>query len=267
MESSTKKIFRRFIIIAFIGSMIGYLMYSVVSCTNKKYNYVDLDSADFVQVREPDENAPKTVIHTDYGDITATLYPQFAPNTVDNFVRLAESDYYNDSFIYRIEPTVFFAGGSQNPDGTVGSKYSVDNERIEKEISSSLWPIKGALCACDSGSDSGFWKVFTNSEKYYTGSKFFICNTIEMTDEIKADLLASENRRPIGEVFIARGGIPNFSQEAAVFGQVTSGIDIVEKIADTETISDGGTIRPKNEIKIKSVEILNFDSDVDSGAD
>ncbi|MDR0983651.1 MAG: peptidylprolyl isomerase [Ruminococcus sp.] len=261
MENKTGKLFKRFIFIAFLGSMIGYLLYSVVSCTDKKYDYVDLTEADFVQIREPDENAPKTIIHTDYGDITATLYPQFAPKTVANFVRLAESDYYDDSFIYRIEPTVFFAGGSQNPDGTIGSKYNVENERVEKEISSSLWPIKGALCACDSGSDSGFWKAFTNSEKYYTGSKFFICNTIEMTEEIKTELLASENRRPIGEVFIARGGIPNFSQEAAVFGQVTSGIEIAEDITNAETASDNGTIRPKNEIKIKGIDILNYDSE------
>ena len=64
-----------------------------------------------------------------------------------------------------------------------------------------------------------------------------------------------EAMREIGEAFIEYGGIPNYSQQITIFGQLQDGFEILDAITDGETTGDGEAQRPAKEIRITSVEI------------
>ena len=52
--------------------------------------------------QEINANEIKAVIHTNKGDITVKLFPEIAPKTVDNFVKLSEDNYYNGVIFHRV---------------------------------------------------------------------------------------------------------------------------------------------------------------------
>ena len=60
--------------------------------TGELANY-DFSQMDLVQLKEPEEGQPVAYIKTSMGDITAVLYPEYAPNTVANFIARANEGY------------------------------------------------------------------------------------------------------------------------------------------------------------------------------
>jgi cyclophilin family peptidyl-prolyl cis-trans isomerase len=62
------------------------------------------------------------------GRIIIEFYPQDAPNTVDNFIKLAQKGYYNGVTFHRVEPGLLIQGGDPSGDGTGGPGYSIKAE-------------------------------------------------------------------------------------------------------------------------------------------
>jgi cyclophilin family peptidyl-prolyl cis-trans isomerase len=216
-----------------------------------------LDPADFV-IDIPD-GTQIAVIETSLGIIKVRLYPEFAPKTVENFVRLANEGYYDHTYIYRVQPEIYCAGGAAQPDGNNDTKYNIENERVPSEISSSLWPFRGSLMALDTYTDNNFLDVLFNRVKTFTGSQFLICGSVEFTDEFIAELNKTEFPSVIKKGFIELGGIPNYSQKMCIFGQTYEGFDVLDKILNV-TLTDGETLRPEEDIEIISVKIDFFRS-------
>lgn len=217
---------------------------TLYSCSQAKESMnIDFDTIELVQLNEPDDDDTVAVIKTSLGEIKAVLYPEYAPNTVNNFIQLAQSGYYDNTYVFRTNENVYFAAGSPNQDGSLNDGYNKENENIANEYHQNLWPFKGALCAVSS---SG-----------YGGSRFLFVNSIEFTDEIKEGLLSSSENTLLADAFIEHGGVPNYAQQMTIFGQAYEGLDIVELISSKESDPDNENI-PYEEIMIESVEISTY---------
>jgi cyclophilin family peptidyl-prolyl cis-trans isomerase len=211
-----------------------------------------VDPADFV-IDIPD-GSQIAVIETTLGTIKVRLYPEFAPKTVENFVKLANEGYYDHTYIYRVQPDIYFAGGTSQPDGGNDEKFNIENERVPSEISSSLWPFRGSLIALDTYTENNFWDVLFNKAKNFTGSQFLICGSVEFTDEFIAELNKTDFPDVIKKGFIELGGVPNYSQKLCIFGQTYEGFDVLDKILKA-TLIDGESLRPEEDIEIISIDI------------
>jgi len=98
------------------------------------------------------------IIKTDKGDIHIDFFDSDAPNTVANFVRLAESGFYNGLKFHRVLPNFVIQGGCPKGDGSGGPGYE-----INCEINSNKH-LTGSLSVAHRGRNTG-------------GSQFFICHS------------------------------------------------------------------------------------------
>jgi cyclophilin family peptidyl-prolyl cis-trans isomerase len=80
-------------------------------------------------VKMQNENQEKlAVIETEKGTITFKFFPKEAPNTVENFTKLANKGFYNGLAFHRVEPGFVIQGGDPNGDGTGGPGYTIKAE-------------------------------------------------------------------------------------------------------------------------------------------
>lgn len=144
------------------------------------------------------KNLPKVIITVDgYGVIEAELYPEIAPNTVNNFIYLANKNFYNNLKFHRVIQGFMIQGGDPNGDGTGGPGYSIEGEFTSNGFANSLKHTKGVL------------SMARTNDPNSAGSQFFIMS----------------------------GEAPNLDGEYAAFGKVISGLDVVDKIQNVETNS------------------------------
>jgi peptidyl-prolyl cis-trans isomerase B (cyclophilin B) len=100
------------------------------------------------------------IIKTNKGDIHIEFFDKHAPNTVANFVKLAESGFYNGLTFHRVIPNFVIQGGCPKGDGTGGPGYA-----IQCEINSSKH-LAGSFSMAHCGKNTG-------------GSQFFICHSAQ----------------------------------------------------------------------------------------
>lgn len=240
---------------------LGILVFLTFQNYMKAKNSVVINSEtlELVQLKEPQEGDPIAVVETTLGEIRFVLYPEYSPNAVKNFTELAESGYYNNTYVFHSESGAFSAAGSPNKDGTLNEDFDKNRELVKRELHQNLWPFKGAVCCMTSTVDKGFFDTLFGGGDYYCGSRIAFLNTIEFTDEIKEGILASDNET-LANAFIENGGIPNFSQQMTVIGQIYEGMDVAEKLSqlETEDSADGTYKIPKEDIMILSVTIGEY---------
>lgn len=144
-------------------------------------------------------SATSAVIKTDKGDITLELYPNDAPKTVMNFATLAKNGYYDNLTFHRVEPGFVIQGGDPSGNGTGGT--SIYGAKFEDELNSNAASYK-----------TGYLEgvlAMANSGPNTNGSQFFI-------------MLKDNETLP---------------KNYTIFGKVTSGLDVVHKIAIGDKIS------------------------------
>ena len=154
----------------------------------------------------------------DMGTITVELDGDAAPITVQNFMDLAESGFYDGLTFHRIISGFMMQGGDPNGDGTGGSDQNIKGEFAENGVENDLSHTRGAISmaraqAMDSAS-----------------SQFFIVHQ----DSTYLD------------------------GQYACFGYVTEGMDIVDQICENTPVEDGnGTVLPENQPVIESIVIID----------
>ena len=111
---------------------------------------------------EPDPNPVATITMSDGAQMRFELYPDQAPNTVANFISLANRGFYNNQQFYRVVAGVFIEGGDPENKGTGGPGYTIKGEFSENGFNNSVSHRRGAISmARQSGYDTA-------------GSQFFI---------------------------------------------------------------------------------------------
>ena len=167
------------------------------------------------------ENPIVTMEIQDYGTITIELYPEYAPNTVANFISLIESDFYNGLTIHRVVPDFVIQGGDPSGNGTGGPGYT-----IAGEFQANGYP-KNTL-----SHTRGIISMARSSSYDSAGSQFFIV----LDDSAKASL----------------------DTLYAAFGKVTDGMDIIDAIVDDVTITNEVTGQIAEDIIITDVSVDTF---------
>ena len=189
------------------------------------------------------DNEAAVKIKTSAGDITIKLFPEEAPLAVENFLTHAKEGYYNGIIFHRVINGFMIQGGDPDGKGTGGqSIWSGKDDSIDagngfkNEISAFLYNIRGALAMANAGADTN-------------GSQFFINqNPADASGQL------SSGKTP-GKIIEAykNGGNPSLDGGYTVFGQVIEGMDVVDKIASSETDASD---KPTSDIAINSIEII-----------
>ncbi len=245
-----KKIFIMIVILSVIIAvvMITALTGSKSASALGSYNFEEMD---LIQLEEPKDGQMMAVINTSAGTIKAVLYPEYAPNTVDNFVNRANEGFYNGKDIYAIVEEAFFLTGAYDEEGTKG--YTNDGKHIENECDVDLWTFKGALCSY-------------SSRAGYGDSRFFVINNRSLTEDELSQLRGFKNEDGSQKIpeelltaFVEKGSVAHFAGCYTVFGQTIEGFDVIEKICTAEI--DENTARPVEELVIESIEITEYKSE------
>ena len=187
---------------------------------------------------QPTENDKKVIMKTNKGDITIRLFPDMAPKTVENFLGLAESGYYDGIIFHRVIDNFMIQGG--DPTGTSMGKSSIWGDSFEDEFSMNLFNLNGALSMANAGPNTN-------------GSQFFIVTAKEVPMTMLAQLEAGGWPKEIVEAYAANGGTPWLDQKHTVFGQVEAGMDTVYAI---EGVKKGAQDKPVEDVVIESITIL-----------
>ena len=109
----------------------------------------------------------KGKITTDKGTMVVEFYEKDAPNTVNNFVKLAKEGFYKDLNFHRVIPNFVVQGGCPNGTGAGGPGYKINCE-LEGE---NQFHDKGVLSMAHAGRNTG-------------GSQFFICHGRQNTQHL-----------------------------------------------------------------------------------
>ncbi|MGD1841958.1 MAG: peptidylprolyl isomerase [Thermonemataceae bacterium] len=189
-------------------------------------------------------------ISTNYGDIELLLYRE-TPKHRANFINLVNDDFYNGLLFHRVIDDFMIQGGDPNsltakPEDFLGDGSC--GEYIPAEFNKGLFHKKGVLAAAR---DNNPQKASSPCQFYIVEGKTF--------DEEALKTLAKQNNITYTEeqrnIYKTIGGTPHLDQSYTVFGEVIKGMDVVEKIAATET---GENDRPVEDIKMEmSVEVLS----------
>ncbi|EOI00516.1 peptidyl-prolyl cis-trans isomerase, cyclophilin-type [Enterococcus moraviensis ATCC BAA-383] len=206
----------------------------------KTSDSVDLNALELPQLSDKvseDEDLVEMV--TTEGTIEIKLFPKQAPKTVENFMTHAKNGYYDNVTFHRVIDNFMIQGGDPKGDGSGGE--SIWNGSFDDEISNQLYNIRGALSMANAGKDE--------KGNGTNGSQFFI---VQNSDDMSDGLLKDDYPEKIIDMY-KNGGTPHLDGKHTVFGQVTKGMDVVDKIAAAETAEQD---KPKKDIRIEKINIL-----------
>ena len=181
------------------------------------------------------------VIKTTKGTIKAKLYNE-TPLHRDNFIKLVNEGWYNGSPFHRVINEFMIQGG-QNADGRLDPGYTVP-----AEFKDNLIHKKGALAAARQGDQVNPKKASSGSQFYIVQGKVYDDKTLDMYESRMGKVFSAKQRQAYKTV----GGTPFLDGEYTVFGEVTEGLDIVDKIAAVKT---GRMDVPVEPVTIVSVTI------------
>ena len=164
-----------------------------------------------------DTENPVVAMHIEnYGSIVIELYPDVAPNTVNNFISLVKSGFYDNNTMHRLMKGFVLQGGDPTGTGSGGPSYTIEGEFTSNgfvnNLSHEKWVVSMARA---------------NGNPNSAGSQFFIC----LGDAVHLD------------------------GDYAAFGRVIDGFDIIEKIEEEEVVLDSTNGSLRNNLLIEKTLI------------
>ena len=197
-------------------------------------------------------NEPQVKLQTSMGDIVVKLYSD-TPQHRDNFVKLVNEGFYDGVLFHRIIADFMIQAGdpqskTARPGQSLGSGdvgYKIPAEFVYPKY----YHKKGALSAARQGDQ-------VNPQRQSSGCQFYIVQGRPFTDgeldmfERRMGLTFTPEQR---NDYTTIGGTPHLDTQYSVFGEVVSGLDIVDKIAKVQT---GNMDRPVEDVKIIKATIV-----------
>jgi|SRR5699024_306734 len=180
--------------------VLFFVLFAVAACSNSANNDENNNNNNDNNNQNNSEasgegNPIVTITMEDGSEIKAELYPDVAPNTVNNFISLAQDGYYDGIIFHRVIPGFMIQGGDPDGVGTGGPGYSIKGEFSSNDFENDLAHERGVLSMARSGDPDS------------AGSQFFIMHDVA----------------------------PHLDGDYAAFGKVIEGMDAVDEIASTET--------------------------------
>ncbi|MEG0306574.1 MAG: peptidylprolyl isomerase [Clostridium sp.] len=209
---------KKLIISLFILSFMSMILVGCKTQTKEPTNTLEdnknLYLSKETEKKPTDQNPVVKIQLEDDSIIKIELYPDIAPNTVRNFITLANDKFYDGLIFHRVIPGFMIQGGDPAGNGSGGPDYSIYGEFSKNNFENSLLHERGVI------------SMARAKDKNSGGSQFFIMHEDS----------------------------PHLDGDYAGFGKVIEGIDIVDKIAASETKSD----KPLTDIKIKTITVDTF---------
>ena len=142
-------------------------------------------------------------LHTNKGAIAIELFDDDAPNTVDNFKKLAGDGFYNGTIFHRVIPDFMIQGGDPTGTGRGGPGYTFEDEQNEHRVE------RGALAMANSGPNtngSQFFIVTADSCPWLDGKHTVFGRVTDGMDAVDAISEADRDRndKPHDDVTIER---------------------------------------------------------------
>ncbi len=186
----------------------------------KEENLLNIDytqNTNELSLTQYDTTNPVVAMYIEnYGSVVIELYPEIAPNTVNNFISLVKSGFYDNNTFHRLVPGFVLQGGDPSGTGTGGPGYTIKGEFTSNGFTNNLKHTKGIVSMAR-----------TSISNDTAGSQFFI-----MLDDA-----------------------PYLDEQYATFGKVIDGWSNIEKIVTTETISDPDSGKLSHNLTIKKAVI------------
>ena len=159
------------------------------------------------------------IVIQDYGTIVVELEPDEAPITVENFLELVESGFYDGLTFHRIMTGFMIQGGDPEGNGTGGSGKNITGEFALNGIENDISHTRGTI------------SMARRTTPYDSASSQF---------------------------FIMHSDYPALDGSYAAFGHVESGMEVVDAIcASTPVLDDNGTVDPQYQPIITSIKVLD----------
>ncbi|MBO4898059.1 MAG: peptidylprolyl isomerase [Clostridia bacterium] len=149
------------------------------------------------------------------GVMELELYPDIAPITVENFVKLANEGFYDGLTFHRIIKGFMIQGGDPEGTGMGGSDTNIKGEFTSNGVKNDLKHERGVI------------SMARAQDPNSASSQFFI---------VHEDSLFLDG-------------------QYAAFGKMTSGFEVLDSLAETPVLDSNGTVAPENQPKIKSIKI------------
>ena len=190
-----KKVLKKGVVLVGISA----ILIGLVGCTNNNTSNQNTDEENEPTVESTGELPVATIKVKDFGTIKAELYPDKAPNTVNNFISLSNSGFYDGLIFHRVIKGFMNQCGDPNGIGTGGPGYSIKGEFSNNGYTNN-----------DLKHTEGVLSMAKTNDPNSAGSQFFI-----MAEEAS-----------------------HLDGNYAAFGKVIEGIDVVEAINSVETNSN-----------------------------
>lgn len=200
--------------------LIGFFFLLLIcsGCSNKKEEEnllgIDFDSLENV-ASLPQYKTGNPIVAMwieNYGAIVMELYPKKAENTVNNFISLVKSGFYDHNTFHRLVPGFVLQGGDKEGTGVGGPGYTIKGEFANNGYQKN-----------DLSHDKKIVSMARSQDPDSAGSQFFIM--LEKADYLDGDY--------------------------AAFGKVIDGFDILEKIESSEQVEDSSTGKLQKNLVIK----------------
>ncbi|MFN5021995.1 MAG: peptidylprolyl isomerase [bacterium] len=193
------------------------------------------------------------LVRTDSGNMVLRLNDS-TPLHRDNFIRLIKSDYYKGIAFHRVISRFMIQAGDEKTKPNADTTSLMKQYTLPAEIRPELYHRRGVLAAARMGDD-------VNPQKNSSGMQFYIVqgrlfNDISLdsveTHRLKGRKLPEEHRSR----YKTEGGAPHLDQNYTIFGELVSGYDVLDKIANTKTNGRKGGDKPLTDIRIREMKMV-----------
>ena len=191
----------------------------------------------------------KVKITTDMGDMVVRLYDA-TPQHRDNFVKLVKEGFYDSLLFHRVIQGFMIQGGDPlskhaEPGAMLGMGGG-DMQRIPAEFDKNIIHKKGALAAARDG----------NPEKASSACQFYIVQGNAINDDM-LNMMAQQKGYAYTpaqkEIYKTLGGTPFLDMEYTVYGEVETGLEVIDKIA---AVQKNPSDRPLTDVHIIKMEVV-----------
>ncbi len=191
------------------------------------------------------------LIDTDMGKIKVKLYNE-TPLHRDNFIKHVNEHAYDGLLFHRVIKQFMIQAGDINSKDAPPETHLGDGDLDYTVPAEIVYPKyfhkRGQLCAARIGDDENPERASSAMQFYIVTGKFFTAMELDKMEKEQGKTFTPEER----EAYMLEGGAPHLDNKYTVFGEVVSGMKVVDKIQFVQTNSED---RPIKNIKIKSMKI------------
>ncbi len=191
-------------------------------------------------------------MHTTMGNIDLKLYNE-TPEFRDNFIKLVSDHFYDSLLVHRVIKNFLIQTGAAD------SKYAKKDDvvgwqgpgyMLKTKVVPKLFHKRGAIAASKLPDARNPKDLSDGSQFYMVSGRLFNKEELDDIEKEKGIKFTAKQR----QIYSIVGGAPHLDGDYVVFGEVTSGMDVVDKIAAVKTYA---VDRPVEDIRVLKIEIIN----------